>query len=58
MIIKLTKKKAKQNKNQTDSLVPAIKSEQAHYKTLGLTLLHNFVQNVEVVLLCHTTQWS
>lgn len=39
-----------------DSLVQAIKSEQSDYKSLGLTLLHNFVQNVKVVLLCCTTQ--
>lgn len=52
MVIKLTKKKS------TDSLVTVIRSEQADYKTLGLTLPYNFVQNVKVVLLCCTTQWS
>lgn len=52
MVITLTTKKP------VDSLVTAIKSEQWDHKSLALTLLHNFVQNIKVVLLCCTTQWS
>jgi len=50
--------KANKRKKSADSLVAAVKCQQADYKTLVLTLPHNFVQNVKVVLLCCTTQWS
>lgn len=51
MVIRLTA-----TKKSVDSLVTPIKNEPLDYKSLGLTLLHNFVQNVKVVLLCCTTQ--